>query len=232
MENIDPEHWSHSVWDAEHVIASALPSVLTPDIKTSALARVYSLCHLTPCDTCRGHYNAFVASSPPKFETGEDVELWWLNVHNYVSRILGKREWSIDQLRQKYHRNGNYSTPAATKYPLVPYGVTRYGQSQRTVVTKPMAALGYNTQPPTAKQVPIPGWTKPVITTKSIVKAAPISQSKHRTIQAQWQQRFIPARMRTGVGVQTLAWRSMSKKKSGVGLPKKKGCSSCRRKAA
>lgn len=234
MENIEPEHWAHQVWDAEHIIASALqPGQLSSDIKTSALARVYSLCHMTPCETCRGHYNTFVQSSPPHFETDEDVERWWLSVHNYVSRILGKREWTIAQLRQKYPRNGNYPSPQNTT--KVTYPLVRYANAQQ----KTASMLGYssNTQAQvqavtaSAKQVPLPGFTKPIANIRP-------GQSKQRTFQTaqaipkanqSWQQRYV--RTRNGVGIQTLQWRSMSKKKSGSGLPKKKGCSSCRKRA-
>jgi hypothetical protein len=106
MQDIEPEHWASHLWKFSHMVAAALPpspnTPLSDELKQSSVSFVHMLCYLLPCSTCRDHFIEFVQALPPKFETGEDVRMWWLKCHNYINRMLGKPEWGIDQLRQTY----------------------------------------------------------------------------------------------------------------------------------
>lgn len=203
MENVEPEHWGASIWIAEHVIASALPSQLTKEQKDSLAGRVYSLCHVTPCETCREHHNAFVHQFPPQFDTALQAQTWWWKYHNYVNRLLGRHEWSWDQLQKRFPPHGNYFLN--TKLPTLAPDTTQH-------LTYPLVRA-YATQPRPQIKV-LPGRVPNVIKQTQIRR---IVQPVRRN-QTQTQQWRSVMKHKSGAG-QT------------VRVVKKSGCSSCKRKA-
>ncbi len=237
MENVPVEHWAHALWRMAHVEASALPSgVLTEPLKQAILAFTYSQCQLIPCETCRDHFNVFIQSFPPSFGTGEDVQLWWLRCHNYTNRLLGKAEWSLDQLKRLYPPDGQYpetgSNPQVGNFPVVPFRPKVIGTNNNFVDVSPTTPnLGMNNVKRDAK----PQWNpvkKPPPQARSIPFRVPTVRTPtiHTTIMNPFRASSIPlTRVQKHISFQTQQWRAAVKKKTGSGIKKKK-CGSCSKK--
>ncbi len=261
MENVPVEQWAQALWRYAHVMASALPvRVLTDALKQASVAFVYAQCHLIPCETCRDHYNTFVKAQPPTFNSGEDVQRWWLQCHNYTNRLLGKPEWSITQLKQTYPPNGMY--PDSSGVGVGGVGLNRLGAQQSNTITslptlpqyqmvqykKPERMIGVNQHIPMPRTA-LPGiapkgaqWTKP--------KQAPSLQfqTKQKTYGVNgtymtpskkpvtYGQSLLYNRQhqlngnRNTLSYQTQQWRALTKIKTGA--VKKKKCSSCSKRKA
>jgi hypothetical protein len=228
MQNIEPEHWAPHVWASEHVIAAAMPEgKLTSELAQSSINRIYSLCHLTPCETCRGHYNTFVEQFPPQFETGLQVQKWWWKCHNYVNRTLGRAEWTLDQLQKKYPPSGVYSSPSILNYPVVP--------------VKPQSSFGYAA--PVVQPAPnMTGWNAmKAIKQSTIYSRQPTGRYVRQQV---FNQRYLSGHRKPIVATattsanipgsnyptaQTRQWRALTKLRSSKPVTKK-GCSSCGRR--
>jgi hypothetical protein len=252
MDNVDAKDWGKDVWIPEHKLASYTPvGAISQELKTAALARIYSLCHMTPCSECRTHYNAFVQANPPKFETGEQIEQWWLQAHNNINRLLGRAEWTLTQLRQRFPRaNGPNGLGGGTTafQPLAPahgYDTTKYLTNYPLVRFQTQGVqdrgLGFSAPAPRVGAGPLPGWTAAAaktISSKSI-KQVPLILTRAQ-VQAQRVQpkRALPLSPLTGIypkhpplGMQTLQWRNNMSRKTGSGNAKKKsGCGGCGRR--
>lgn len=241
MENVPIEQWAQSLWRYAHVMASALPVGLLSDaLKQSALAFVYSLCHLIPCETCRDHYNTFVKTQPPMFDTGESVQLWFFQCHNNTNRLLNKPEWTINQLKQTYPPNGMYpetnvndntvtSLPVLSNYQMVQY-------------KKPERMIGVNIGQVPVARTALPG-AVPKGATFTKPKQAPqqfrqFSQPNQQRVFAGTPKAVTAAKLanynrtqpvnRQQMSYQTQQWRALTKLKTGT--VKKKKCSSCSKK--
>lgn len=248
MENVPVDQWAQALWRYAHVTASALPTgALTDALKQSSVAFVYAQCHLIPCDTCRDHFNVFVKAQPPVFVTGEDVQRWWLQCHNYTNRLLGKAEWSIDQLRKVYPPNGMYpqndGPNTVTSLPTLPqYQMVQYRRPERMMGVN----VGHIPIPRTALPGTVPkgaSWTKPKqapslqrfqqsriqqpkngLQIKMAPKASSLMAAKLTNYARQ-----VPVN-RSQISYQTQQWRALTKVKTGVA--KKKKCSSCSKRKA
>lgn len=251
MENVPVEQWAQALWRYAHVMASALPTrTLTEPLKQASVAFVYAQCHLIPCETCRDHYNTFVKAQPPSFTTGESVQLWWLQCHNYTNRLLDRPEWSVDQLRQTYPPNGMYpQTDNPTINTMSPNTVTSLPtlpQYQMVQYRKPERMMGVN------QHIPMPRTALPGTVPKGSVfvkpKQAPSLQTKQKTYGVNgtymapskkpvtYGQSLLYNRQhqlngtRNTLSYQTQQWRALTKIKTGA--VKKKKCSSCSKRKA
>ncbi len=246
MENVPVDYWAQSLWRFAHVMASALPAgPLSDSLKQAALAFVYAQCHLIPCETCREHFNTFIVSFPPAFDSGEAVQLWWLRCHNYTNRMLQKPEWTVDQLKRAYPPGGNYPETQTEQAPQVPktYALVRFqkpelvkrqlpGTLKSSGASRPSRAT-WNANPtimkPTmAKSLPK---TIPKLSIPTIRPTLPVLTRNGMRNNA----RLLPAHKVLGLPTGTLSfqtrqWRALTKKKTGS-ITKKK-CSSCSKRRA
>lgn len=55
-----------------------------------------------PCGTCRGHFLAFLKSTPPIFNSKEDYFAWTVACHNYVNRLLERKAWTLEEAKARW----------------------------------------------------------------------------------------------------------------------------------
>ena len=226
MEDVEPQHWGAHAWITEHTIVSALPQTLTKEIKEALSNRVYSMCHLTPCEKCRDHHNSFVGQFPPQFESALDAQTWWWKYHNYVNRLLGKAELSWDQLQKRFPVRGVYLN-SDSKYAI------DHTKTQLPVLTESTQHLTY----PLVRAFVHQPRPQDQFIQKSVPKVLRYAQRQPQYGGTQWTQRTAQGFMnRSPFGrnqPQTQQWRSIMKQKSGAGqnarMIKKAGCSSCKK---
>lgn len=96
--------WGPAMWRFLHAASFAWGDAPDPDRKRDMIVFLRSIGTVLPCATCRRHYQEYVQ----KHLTEEDVasrdslSRWVWALHNNVNRRLGKREWSLEQLKQTY----------------------------------------------------------------------------------------------------------------------------------
>lgn len=251
MQDIDPEHWK-GLWRFVHVSASALPQgPLSDELKQTSIQLILSLYSLIPCQDCREHFQSFVQSVPPSqdLKTGRDVQLWWLKCHNNVNKMLGKPEWTPQQLDLVYPPDGNYPEVSSWRPKTRPSSSAFLGLTSSKQPTPPSFtsfpdphgydAGKYMLNYPVVRAPP----SQPQLIQR--LMRQPVSRQRvQRTRTFQTPSQLVRANLRapnrsnyatTLQNIQTQKWRAIIKQKTGVAsrvLPKKKKCSSCKRRSA
>ena len=63
---------------------------------------------LLPCAICREHYKTYLANNPltPFLDSRKDLLKWTIDNHNSVNKMLGKPEWTEEEVIVYYERLG------------------------------------------------------------------------------------------------------------------------------
>ncbi len=62
-----------------------------------------------PCEMCRTHYAEMIRTHPPITKDRRSLVYWLIDRHNQVNKRLGKREYTYDEVLQKYQSLYNLS---------------------------------------------------------------------------------------------------------------------------
>ena len=99
---MDPELWGPKLWYFLHTISFEYEP--TPNSKNEYAIFFNSLKHIIPCNTCKKHYEEFLIDNPVEnsLDSKDSIIRWVLKCHNNVNKINNKREWSYEELIEKY----------------------------------------------------------------------------------------------------------------------------------
>jgi hypothetical protein len=113
-----PNIWGPFFWHTIHIVALGYPKQPTYSDKKSAKEFYESFVFLIPCSVCREHYKEHLRNHPitPFLDSRMDLMKWTVQVHNQVNKMLGKPEWSIEEVISYYERLGRRNrSPVWTK---------------------------------------------------------------------------------------------------------------------
>ena len=113
-----PSVWGPFFWHTIHIVAIGYPKNPTYIDKKCAKEFYESLSHLIPCSVCRTHYKEHITSNPltPFLDSRTDLIKWTVDIHNSVNKMLGKPEWTMEEVMSYYKRIGNRNrSPVWTK---------------------------------------------------------------------------------------------------------------------
>lgn len=97
-----PPLWGSGIWRFIHVSSFAYPFHPTDTQKLAITQFFDSLQHLLPCSICQYHWKKYLSEHPVDTENRLALVEYCRLAHNYVSRMLGKPEWSAQQLFEFY----------------------------------------------------------------------------------------------------------------------------------
>lgn len=99
MEGIKNSIWGPSFWTTSHYITLCYPIRPKEEDKENVRTYFNLLQHLLPCPYCREHYKQNLILSPLTDEILSiklKLVIWFINMHNYINKQLGKNEISIE----------------------------------------------------------------------------------------------------------------------------------------
>ncbi len=113
-----PTVWGPFFWHTIHIVALGYPKNPSYADKKSAKEFYESLAFLLPCSICKEHYKSHLQKYPitPYLDSRADLMKWTIQVHNDVNKMLGKPEWSMEEVIAYYERLGRRErSPVWTK---------------------------------------------------------------------------------------------------------------------
>jgi hypothetical protein len=113
-----PSVWGPFFWHTIHIVALGYPKSPTYTDKKCAKEFYESLAFLLPCAVCREHYKQHLAKNPltPFLDSRKDLLKWTIDIHNAVNKMLGKPEWTEEEVVIYYERLGRRNrSPVWTK---------------------------------------------------------------------------------------------------------------------
>jgi hypothetical protein len=116
--NFPPTVWGPFFWHTIHIVALGYPKNPTYTDKKCAKEFYESLTFLLPCAVCREHYKGHLSKNPltPFLDTRKDLLKWTIDIHNAVNKMLGKPEWTEDEVITYYEKLGRRNrSPIWTK---------------------------------------------------------------------------------------------------------------------
>jgi hypothetical protein len=103
-----PSVWGPFFWHTIHIVALGYPKNPTYTDKKCAKEFYESLAFLLPCSICREHYKEHLQANPisPFLDSRTDLIKWTIQIHNKVNKMLGKPEWTLDEVLSYYEKVG------------------------------------------------------------------------------------------------------------------------------
>ena len=103
-----PSVWGPFFWHTIHIVALGYPKKPTYTDKKCAKEFYESLAYLLPCSICREHYRTHLTKQPITtfLDSREDLLRWTILIHNQVNTMLGKQEWSKEEVIAYYEKVG------------------------------------------------------------------------------------------------------------------------------
>jgi hypothetical protein len=103
-----PSVWGPFFWHTIHIVALGYPKNPTYTDKKCAKEFYESLAFLLPCSICREHYKEHLQANPisPFLDSRTDLIKWTIQIHNKVNKMLGKPEWTLNEVLSYYEKVG------------------------------------------------------------------------------------------------------------------------------
>jgi hypothetical protein len=103
-----PSVWGPFFWHTIHIVALGYPKNPTYTDKKCAKEFYESLAFLLPCSICREHYKEYLQAKPisPFLDSRTDLIKWTIQIHNKVNQMLGKPEWTLEEVLSYYEKVG------------------------------------------------------------------------------------------------------------------------------
>jgi hypothetical protein len=91
-----------------HIVALGYPKNPTYTDKKCAKEFYESLAFLLPCSICREHYKEYLQTTPIStfLDSRTDLIKWTIQIHNKVNQMLGKPEWTLEEVLSYYEKVG------------------------------------------------------------------------------------------------------------------------------
>ena len=103
---MEPAIWGPQAWTFLHSITLGYPENPTDMEKQKYYSFFNSLKNIIPCPNCREHYEQNFENIPIRLDSREQLIEWLIDIHNSVNSMIGKREYSYDEVYDTY--NGLY----------------------------------------------------------------------------------------------------------------------------
>jgi hypothetical protein len=103
-----PSVWGPFFWHTVHIVALGYPKNPTYTDKKCAKEFYESLAYLLPCSICREHYREHLTKNPITtfLDSRTDLIKWTIQIHNQVNKMLGKLEWTLEEVLTYYEKVG------------------------------------------------------------------------------------------------------------------------------
>jgi hypothetical protein len=103
-----PDVWGPNFWATIHIATLGYPTQPTEEDKVNARKFFESLRTMIPCSICREHYQKHLQESPlgDAVESRGQLIYWAWELHNRVNVMLGKREYTIEEMMENLQRMG------------------------------------------------------------------------------------------------------------------------------
>ena len=113
-----PSVWGPFFWHTIHIVALGYSKNPTYTDKKCAKEFYESFAFLIPCSVCREHYKEHLVAKPITtfLDSRTDLIKWTIDIHNKVNKMLGKPEWTLDEVLTYYEKIGSRNrSPVWTK---------------------------------------------------------------------------------------------------------------------
>jgi len=143
-----PSVWGPFFWHTIHIVALGYPKNPTYTDKKCAKEFYESLAFLLPCSICREHYKGYLQEKPIAtfLDSRTDLIKWTIQIHNKVNKMLGKPEWTLEEVLSYYEKVGARNrSPVWTKEDMkeVDYGSFVKGFLTGSVVLSVVGGVMY-----------------------------------------------------------------------------------------
>jgi hypothetical protein len=143
-----PSVWGPFFWHTMHIVALGYPKNPTYTDKKCAKEFYESLAFLLPCSICREHYKGYLQEKPIStfLDSRTDLIKWTIQIHNKVNKMLGKPEWTLEEVLSYYEKVGARNrSPVWTKEDMkeVDYGSFVKGFLTGSVVLSVVGGVMY-----------------------------------------------------------------------------------------
>lgn len=103
-----PSVWGPFFWHTIHIVALGYSKNPTYTDKKCAKEFYESLAFLLPCSICREHYKEYLQEKPIStfLDSRTDLIKWTVQIHNKVNKMLGKPEWTLEEVLSYYEKVG------------------------------------------------------------------------------------------------------------------------------
>jgi hypothetical protein len=103
-----PSVWGPFFWHTIHIVALGYPKNPTYTDKKCAKEFYESFAFLLPCSICREHYKEYLQEKPIStfLDSRTDLIKWTIQIHNKVNKMLGKSEWTLEEVLSYYEKVG------------------------------------------------------------------------------------------------------------------------------
>ena len=103
-----PSVWGPFFWHTIHIVALGYSKNPTYTDKKCAKEFYEALAFLLPCSVCREHYKEYVQEKPIStfLDSRTDLIKWTIQIHNKVNKMLGKPEWTLEEVLSYYEKVG------------------------------------------------------------------------------------------------------------------------------
>lgn len=103
-----PSVWGPFFWHTMHIVALGYSKNPTYTDKKCAKEFYESLAFLLPCSICREHYKEYLQEKPIStfLDSRTDLIKWTIQIHNKVNKMLGKPEWTLEEVLSYYEKVG------------------------------------------------------------------------------------------------------------------------------
>ena len=113
-----PTVWGPFFWHTIHIVALGYPKNPNYTDKKCAKEFYEAFAYLLPCAICREHYREHLAKNPltPFLDSRKDLLECTIDNNNSVNKMLGKPEWTEQEVIIYYERLGRRNrSPVWTK---------------------------------------------------------------------------------------------------------------------
>lgn len=106
---MNPVIWGPPMWISLHSITLNYPEKPTQCQQNMIREFFWNVQFVLPCEMCRKHYAEMIRTHPPITKDRRSLVYWLIDRHNEVNKRLGKREYSYEEVLQKYQTLYNLS---------------------------------------------------------------------------------------------------------------------------
>ena len=105
--SVSPDIFGPAMWFTLHNGVISYPNQPTEFIKNGMKQLLVNLPLLVPCLSCKEHFYAFIrtANLNDAVSSKEKLFKFIVDIHNYVNRRYGKREYTLDEAKKLYGFN-------------------------------------------------------------------------------------------------------------------------------
>ena len=106
---MEPNIWGPPAWTFLHSVTFLYPENPTVVDKQNYYLFFKSLKNVLPCPNCQEHYSINFEKFPIRLEKRDDLIEWLIDIHNEVNIIYHKKQFTYEEVYQKYKKLYNPS---------------------------------------------------------------------------------------------------------------------------